>query len=172
MRRMVSLLVLASAALAAQTSDSQTLQAILEELRQLRQELAGTTMAAQRVQIVLYRLQIQRDAVKSTEQRHDQAAARVNDAERARLEAANGLKSAEDKLASVADDSQRPPAEAQVHEMKRRVEMWTRDEADRRAVEIAADSELKREQAILADLQQKLDELERQLQGNAARAPR
>jgi hypothetical protein len=48
--------------------------------------------------------------------------------------------------------------------MKRRVEMWSHDESDRRVVEIAAASDLKREQATLADLQQKLDELERQLQ--------
>jgi hypothetical protein len=58
------------------------------------------------------------------------------------LDAASGLKAAEDKLAAMGNDSQRPAIEAQAREMKRRVEMWTRDEADLRASEIAADSEL------------------------------
>ena len=165
MRRIVSLLFLTSAALVAQSNDSQTLQAILQEVRQLRNDLAGTTVVAQRVQILLYRLQLQGDAVKNAAQRHDQTVTRVNDAERARLDAANGLRTVEERLASLGgNDSQRPVIEAQVIEMKRRVEMWSHDESDRRVVEIAAASDLKREQATLADLQQRLDELERQLQ--------
>ena len=169
MRRIASLLLLTSAALFAQSNDSQTLQAILQELRQLRNDLAGTTVVAQRVQILLYRLQLQGDAVKNAAQRHDQTVAKVNDAEKARLDAANGLRTLEEKLASLGgNDSQRRAIEAQVSEMKRRVEMWTHDESDRRAAEIAVGSDLKREQAMLADLQQKLDELERQLQSYAA----
>jgi len=169
MRRIASLLLLTSAALVAQSNDSQTLQAILQEVRPLRKDLAGTTVVAQRVQILLYRLQLQGDAVKNAAQRHDQTVAKVNDAERARLDAANGLRTAEERLASLGgNDSQRPVIEAQVSEMKRRVEMWSHDESDRRAVEIAADSDLKREQVTLADLQQRLDELERQLQSYAA----
>jgi hypothetical protein len=159
---------LTSLTLAAQSSDSQTLSAILAEIRQLRQELTATTAAAQGVQILLYRLQLQGDVVRNAVQRHDQAVAKVKDAERARLDAASGLKAAEDKLASMGNDSQRPTIEAQAREMKRRVEMWTRDEADSRAVEIGADSELRRERATLADLQQKLDQLDHQLQRYAA----
>ena len=100
-------------------------------------------------------------------QRHDQAVAKVKDAERFLSDATNGLKAAEEKLALIADDNQRPAVEAQAREMKRRVEMWTRDEGDLRALEITADSELKREQAALADLQQRLDQTELQLQNYA-----
>jgi hypothetical protein len=39
------------------TGDSQTLQALLSEVRQLRQDLQITTIAAQRAQILIYRLQ-------------------------------------------------------------------------------------------------------------------
>jgi hypothetical protein len=44
-------------------SESQTLQALLLEVRQLRQDLQTTTVAAQRAQILLYRLQGQEAAV-------------------------------------------------------------------------------------------------------------
>jgi hypothetical protein len=164
MRRIAAFLLLTSAPLVAQNADSQTLSSILAELRQLRQEIAGMTITAQRVQILLYRLQIERDAVKSLMQRHDQAEAKLKDADQARMNATNALKAAQEKLASVGNESQRPALEAEVREMKRRVDMWTSEEGDLRAVEIAADSELKREQATLADLQQKLDQLENQLQ--------
>jgi chromosome segregation ATPase len=164
MRRIGALLLLTSVTLVAQSADSQTLSSILAEIRQLRQELAGMTIVAQRVQILLYRLQIQRDAVKSAMQRHDQAVAKVKDADQARTNAANGLKAAEEKLASAGNESQRPALEAEAREMKRRVDMWTSEEGDLRAAEISADSELKREQAALADLQQRLDQLEIQLQ--------
>jgi len=39
------------------STDSQTLQALLSEVRQLRHDLQTTTLAAQRAQILLYRLQ-------------------------------------------------------------------------------------------------------------------
>ena len=58
--------ILAVPALAVSQSnqpDSQTLRALLEEVRLLRQDLHTTTVAAQRVQIVLYRLQLQDAAV-------------------------------------------------------------------------------------------------------------
>ena len=44
-------------------SNSQTSKALLEEVRLLRQDLRTTTVAAQRVQIALYRLQLQDAAV-------------------------------------------------------------------------------------------------------------
>jgi len=53
--------------------DSQTLQALLSEVRQLRQDLQTTTIAAQRAQILLYRLQGQEAAVARASQRIDEA---------------------------------------------------------------------------------------------------
>lgn len=59
-----SILTLSSLAVSqSNQSDSQTLRALLEEVRLLRQDLHTTTVAAQRVQIALYRLQIQDAAV-------------------------------------------------------------------------------------------------------------
>src|SRR5882757_4760053 len=54
---------------AAIRSDSQTLQAILAELRQLRHDLQTTNAMAARAQIALYRLQREDDAVARASQR-------------------------------------------------------------------------------------------------------
>src|SRR5882724_6933662 len=53
--------------------DSQILQALLAEVRQLRQDLKTTTIATQRSQILVYRLQGQEAAVGRASQRLDQA---------------------------------------------------------------------------------------------------
>ena len=53
--------------------DSQTLQALLSEVRQLRQELRTTTIAAQRSQILIYRLQGQEASVGRASQRREEA---------------------------------------------------------------------------------------------------
>jgi len=67
--------LLFSAACFGQTTpgDSQTLQALLSEVRQLRQDLQTTTIAGQRAQILIYRLQGQEAAVARASQRLDEA---------------------------------------------------------------------------------------------------
>src|SRR6266481_5236990 len=53
------------------STDSQTLQALLAEVRQLHHELQTTTLAAQRAQILLYRLQAQQSVVRRMQERVD-----------------------------------------------------------------------------------------------------
>jgi hypothetical protein len=45
------------------SKDSQTLQALLMEVRQLRQDLEATALVTHKLQILLYRLQIQNATV-------------------------------------------------------------------------------------------------------------
>src|SRR5258707_2601488 len=54
-------------------NDSQTLQSLLLEVRQLRQDLQTTTIAGQRAQILIYRVQGQEAAVARASQRLDEA---------------------------------------------------------------------------------------------------
>jgi len=58
-------------------SESQTLQALLLEVRQLRQDLQTMTIAVQRAQILLYRSQGQEAAVARASQRLDGARERL-----------------------------------------------------------------------------------------------
>lgn len=153
-----------SSTMLAQSTDAVTLQALLQEVRQLRQDLNGMTLVAQRMQILLYRVQLQDEVTKKAAQRYDQASAKVRDAERNRTEAMSDLKTAEENLASVRSPIERNSREDQVREMKRRVEMWSNDESGCRATEAVAASDLRSEQAKLSELQQRLDTVERQLE--------
>ena len=76
----MTLLVLSAVSAFSQTatrSDSQTLQAILAELRQLRHDLQTTSAMAARAQIALYRLQREDEAVRHATQRVTDAKSRV-----------------------------------------------------------------------------------------------
>ena len=53
------------------SAESQTLQALLVEVRQLRKDLQTTTVASQRVQILLYRAQLQETVVAGAQRRLD-----------------------------------------------------------------------------------------------------
>jgi chromosome segregation ATPase len=171
MTRIACFLLLASTTMPAQSSDSQTLLALLQELRQLRQDMYRMTLGAQRAQILLHRIQLQDDATKKTIQRYEQTNARFRDAERAHAEAVSGLKAAEEKLASLQNPNQRGELEALVQEMKQRVEMSSREESGYRAADVAAGGDLRTEQAKLSDLQQRLDRLEQQMEATLRPSP-
>ena len=59
----LTLLVWTTAFAQTNSSDSDTLKSLLSEVRLLRQDLRTTTVAAQKSQILLYRLQLQQGAV-------------------------------------------------------------------------------------------------------------
>ena len=147
-----------------QSNDSQTMQSLLQELRQIRQDLHGMTLVAQRVQILLYRIQLQDEATRKALLRYDQVNSKLKDAERNRVEAARLLKDAEEKLSSAQNPNERTSLEEVIREMKRRSEMWSAEESSFRGLEATAETDLRTEQTKLLELQQRLDRLERQLE--------
>jgi hypothetical protein len=164
MDRIVLLLLFTCTAVVGQSSDSQAVHALVQELRQLRQEIRGMTVAGQRVQILLHRLQWQDEATKRAVQRHSYEGARLKEAQRAQTEASTSMKTANEQLASLRDPAERSNLERVVAELTRRIETATRNEANFREAEVAAAADLAREQAKLTDLQQRLDRLEQQLE--------
>jgi hypothetical protein len=128
------------------------------------------TLLAQRVQLLLHRVQLQDDATKKAKERHDQISAQLKDAERNRSEATNGLRAAEEKLGLAQNANQRGELEEFAREMKRNVERIAQEESGYRAAEVTAVSELRTEQAKLSELQQRLDRMEQQLESAASPA--
>ena len=62
------------------STDSRTLQALLAQIRQLRMDLQASTVASQRVQIILYRLQLQEGTVARVHQRVDEVHSKLAEA--------------------------------------------------------------------------------------------
>jgi hypothetical protein len=104
-------------------SDSQTLQALLSEVRQLRQELRQelrtTTIAAQRSQILIYRLQGQEAAVVRASQRLGETRDKLARTRDAQMHVAADIKQTEDFVNNTDNPAaQRKEFERRLSELK------------------------------------------------------
>lgn len=157
---------LLTAAVSAQTQTTTAvdpLQALLTEVHELRLALQATTVTAQRVQILLSRVQLQQGAALRAVTRADEAHAKLADAQKQHARAAGVLQQTQDAINTTTDPAHVKALEAQVAEMKRQVEMWTADEQQWMAKDAEAQSHLRNEQAKLDELQDTLDRLDRAL---------
>ncbi len=145
-------------------ADSQTLQALLAEMRQLRQELRTTTVAAQRVQIFLYRLQIQEGAVERAQRRVDEARSTLSQTQLEMKMTAYTIKEIEDKVSNAQNSVERKRQEDLLAKFKAELESQQNSEQQSQARESEAEQDLKTEQAKLNALQDQLDRLDKSLE--------
>jgi chromosome segregation ATPase len=160
-------LLLFSTACVGQTNsgDSQTLQALLTEVRQLRQDLRTITGAAQRYQILIYRLQGQEAAVGRASQRLDEARSMLARTQEERNLVATNIKQNED-FASNSDNSpaQRKSVENTLTEFRTRLQSLESEEQQRQSREIEAEQQLRAEEVRLNDLRNQLDRVDKALE--------
>jgi chromosome segregation ATPase len=127
--------------------DTQALESLVKEIRQLRQDLVSATVAAQRVQIVLYRLQGQEAAVQQAETRHDLAHEKLAGT-----------------LARSQSEAERKDLQDQVLPyLKAELAKFRHLEQQQQASESESEEQLRTEQAKLSDLQSFLDKLDKTL---------
>ena len=123
--------------------------------------MQGMAIVAQRIQLVLYRTQMQEVIRKRAAERFDRASMSLKQLELRHTEAVNSLKKAQ-------EEPRNPRLEMQIRYLKDQLETLARVEPEIRTEELAAGFELKTEQAKLSDLQHQLGQLEQQLE---ARSP-
>jgi len=162
----LSLLFLPSAGFCQSSStDSQTLQALLAEVRQLRKDLQTTTTAAQRAQILLYRLQAQEANVARVSRRVEEAKARLAASQNEHKVMTAELKRNEEALSdSASAPTDRKQLEDSVSRIKTRLEQIEGEEQQRQTTEIEAENELQTERLKLTELQDQLDRLQKTLE--------
>src|SRR6267378_5717720 len=153
--------LLFSAACFGQTTpgDSQTLQALLSEVRQLRQDLQTTTIAGQRAQILIYRLQGQEAAVARASQRLDEAREKLARIQDERKHVATDIKQHENFMSNTENPpTQRKDIEQGVlPQLKTRLESLGNQEQQLQTREIEAEQQLRAEEVKLSDLRDQLD---------------
>src|SRR5262245_59392886 len=162
MARCLLLLFLAADALAP-PPDAALTKALIDEIRALRQNLESTTITAQRVQIVLYRLQSQTALVAAAQQRLDAARLRAEEVGSGRRQFEGRVQSLEDTLSKLADSPQKKDLEAELRNLRQAAESAAAEESARRAAESDAASQYRAEQDKLAGMQSTLDRLDRVL---------
>src|SRR2546428_11236927 len=147
------------------STDSRTLQALLVEVRQLRQDLQTITVATQRAQILLYRLQVQEGAVARASQRLDDARAKLAETQSARKKLAAQIKSSEDFVSNTENSpGDRKQIEGWLPQGKARLESLESEEQQGQTREIEAEEQQRMEQAKLSGLQDQLDRIEKVLE--------
>jgi L-2-hydroxyglutarate oxidase LhgO len=160
----LALLLISPAAFGQTTStDSQTLQALLDEVRQLRKELRTTTVAAQRVQILLYRLQIQEAVVARAEQRVAEAHSTLAQTHSEQKHFASEIKLSEDAQDKTQNPADRKAIEEMLPRLKERLESLNDTEQQLQVKATEAELELKAEQSKRTALQDELDLLDKSL---------
>lgn len=147
-------------------TDSQTLQALLNEVHQLRQDLQTTTVAAQRAQILLYRVQAQESAVRHIQERVDDTRSKLTQiqAEEKRLTA--NLKQITDSLDHDENPASRKQSEQIIARFKALLETQSVNEQEAQTRLTEAQEQLRIEQAKLSELENQLDRLEKALEAH------
>ena len=160
----VPLLILPAAAVCQSGStDSQTLQALLAEMRQLRQELRTATIAAQRAQILIYRVQYQQAVVTRLTQRVDSNGSRLTQNQSEQKMMVTQIKRLED-LRETQNESGRKQTDEQLGQIRARVEQLVTEEQDILPRKIGLEEELRAEQTKLAQLHDELDRIDKALE--------
>ena len=164
----VTLLILPAAAICQSGStDSQTLQALLAEMRQLRLEVRTATIAAQRAQILIYRVQAQQAVVTRLSQRVDNNGSRLTQNQNEQKMFAGQIKRLED-LRDNQNESERKQTDEQLTQMKARIEQLGTEEQEMLPRKIQLEEELRMEQTKLAQLHDELDRIDKALEQTAS----
>ena len=153
----------------AASSDGQTLQALLSEVRELRQELRISLARMQSAQILLSRLQTQQAALTRASERLNDARSKLADAQTHQKDVRNNLKRFEDALGDEQNPAQQKELRDRINISKAELENSMYVEQCQ-ATEIEAEQQLRTEQDKLNALETQLDELVRKL-GNASEQP-
>ena|SRR5882724_5245957 len=148
--------------------DSQALQAVLIEVRGLRQDLQVSLGRIQSAQILLSRLQIQEVAVTRASQHLDEARSKLAELEVAVKSEQAEITHSEDEAPNAGERT------AQVEEALKRarsdLEVSTNLEQQRQATEIEAEQQLRTAQDKLNSLENQLDELVKDMRKPSAQS--
>ena len=168
MRRLfpiIAVILVSTASLAQNTpSDSQTLRALLDEVRQLRKDLQTTTVAAQRVQVALYRLQLEDASVvrarTSLEEARTGLARKIDE----RQHFTDEVERLEEARTHLQDEHEKKAIEELLPGSKRRLEQLATEEQQWQSKVSEAETALRVEQNKVDALHATLDELDQALQ--------
>jgi DNA repair exonuclease SbcCD ATPase subunit len=163
---LIPALLVLSAPVFAQSAptDSQTLQALLAEVRQLRKDLESTTAAAQRAQILLYHLQAQQDVARRAQQRLDDFTEKLSRVQGQEKILTAQVKRMEEDQESSQNSPEQKEMQAALPQFKAQLESLAAQDQELQAKKADAEQELRLEQAKLSTLQADLERLERALE--------
>ena len=143
------------------SSDSQILQQLLDEVRQLRLTCERASAASARLQILLQRMQLQQNQMDRISSKLDSVRDELMRAESQETQGSPQLSELDDRLSHEQDPNRRKELEEQQKVTKMMLEQQARSTQDLRTREDELVASLQREQAKLNEFQERLDALEK-----------
>ena len=164
-------LLLKTTGVVAQTAppDPQITQAVLSEIHQLRQDLQATAAIIQRVQIVLYRIQVQENQLDRATQRLETARDVCKGMEMQRKQFTTQIEQTESAKRSAQNASDRQAAEETLARLRSTAEMFASEARDCLGNQMDAETQVRAEQAKMSELQEQLERLDKVLAGDGRR---
>jgi len=149
------------------SSDAQTLQALLAEVRSLRADLRSSLARIQTGQILLTRLQLQQGAVARASERRDDARSKLMEIQLRQKESNAEVKRLEEAQSAEGNVPQQKALQDRISHVKSELEVVAEEQQQRQAAEIQAEQQFRAEQDKLTVIETQLDELTRTM-GNSA----
>ena len=143
--------------------DTQVTQALLNEVRQLRNDLHITAITMQRVQIVMARLQAQAQMVSRATQRLDEVRNRCSTTQQDEKRLTVLIEQNEPRLLSTQDPIEKKRMEDAIAQIKANLAQVSTQEQNCRQQEGEAEIALRAEQVKMDGFQDQLDKLDKTL---------
>lgn len=140
-------------------SDSQTLQAILGELREIRSELHNHQAQNQTMQVLLFQMQTYQTAINHATQRTDDARSNLAVVREGETYYSNDIGQDEDSLQHAQDEAERKNLESDLESSKVSLASLKTVEQDRIAVLQQAEADLQKEEEGFDAVQNQLGQL-------------
>jgi len=140
-------------------SDSETLQAILSELRQIRSELHNQQAQNQTLQVLLFEMQTYQTAINRATLRTDDARSKLAEARAEERHFSTEISRGEDSLREVQDQADKKRMEADIESSKRSLASFKTMEQDLIAVLQQAEAQLQKAQDAFDTVQNELGQL-------------
>lgn len=150
--------------------ETRTMEAVLSEIRQLRQDLQTAAIAARKAQIVIYRLHIQEGVVERATERLENAKNSLAQLESQKKYQIDEIKRIEEMKENATSDQQRMQLENYLSQLRASLEASGPEEQELQAKQIELQTDLRAEQAKWERLQSELDRLENSLERAAIQA--
>ncbi|MEK6323714.1 MAG: hypothetical protein AABN33_18895 [Acidobacteriota bacterium] len=147
-----------------QSGDGQLLRSLIDEVRQLRLAIERSNLSAYRVQIAIERMRLQQGRVDAIARDLENVRLQLSNMKMSRAQAEARVKDLEDLMNNEADTARKAPLERQYKEAKRNLDAQGKWEEQQRERETQLNIRLQEEGAKLADVNNRLDVLERELQ--------
>ena len=141
------------------SSDSQTLQAILSELRQIRAELHNQQAQNQTMQVLLFQMQTYQTAINRATQRTDDARSELSKVREAETHIAADISRNEDSLRDAQDEADKKRLAAEIERSKGEMASFKTMEQDRITVLQQAEAQLQKAQESFDAVQNQLGQL-------------